>query len=445
MRRVVLSLLALLAAAGVAVAAWVLAALLRPGLIALGVIALVAFLLSGHLLLGMAQRGSEGDTARDPVRNRRLRLAWLIMGALLYVGVAQLTVGRAPARTLEPLQPVGDLGTWVLGDGSRLAFRHVAPEGEGGPGDPVIFLHGGPGVPILPSLGPPGSGPVDFLAEVGHPVYYYDQRGAGFSDRLDLTRDPPYSVALHVADLEAIRLEIGADRVVLVGHGWGASLAAQYLLAHPEKVTRLVALSPAPLWYPAHPDLVEPSARARLTDVQASALALLERPTLRLLVGRLTAGTSRSAAHTLVSDWEADQWWTRMSEESMRFRQPNLTCSARAQERLPSPTGLGYFAYSYSLEDALRLPDPRPALSRIQVPVLVIRGFCDYIRWQVAYEYLQLLPDARQVSASASGHLVWVEQPEVLETLLLPFLAGEHVPLAFYHPERRGGEERSRP
>jgi pimeloyl-ACP methyl ester carboxylesterase len=431
MRRNVLRLLALIGATVVAVAAWVAGAALDPGLVGLALVALGAFLVSGLLLLRVA------DTGAGPEARRR-RLVWLVAGAGVYVAIAQLTVGSPPPRTLDPL-PVSDgVGFWTLSDGARLAYRGLPPEGDS-LAEPVVFLHGGPGIPFLPTLEATGEGPLDFLTRSGHPVYYYDQRGAGFSDRLDLIRDPPYTVAGHVADLEEIRSAIGVDRLVLAGHGWGATLATQYLMAHPDRVSRIVALSPAPLWFPAYPEMVEPSARARLTEVQASALAVMERPSVRLLVGRLTATTSRSAAHTLVDDWEADQWWTGITEASIRLRQPNLTCSEQAQARLPPQEGLGYFAYSYTLEDALGLPDPRPALGDLAVPVLIVRGFCDYIRWQVAYEYVQVLPDARQVSAAAGGHLLWVEQPEILQTVMLPFLAGEVVPLAYYHPGRGGG------
>jgi pimeloyl-ACP methyl ester carboxylesterase len=243
-------------------------------------------------------------------------------------------------------------------------------------------------------------------------------------------------VSGHVADLEAIREALGAERIIPAGHGWGATLAVQYLLAHPDRVERLVALAPTPLWYPAFEDMVDPAARVRLSGVQASALALLERPPFRLVVGRLTAGTSRAAAHSLVEDWEADQWWTRATEEAWRLGQPNMTCSTEPARGLPPVSGLGFFAYSYTAADALELPDPRPALAHIDTPVLVVRGLCDYIRWEVAYEYLQVMPEARYVSLPAGGHLLWLEQAELMRTVIVPFLAGEVVPLSYYHPSR---------
>lgn len=195
MRHLPLRRLALVGATGVAVAAWVAAAALRPGLAASAVIALLAFLASGHLLLRAADRLAGGEA---PSR----RWIWLGVGALIYGAAAQLAVGRTPAPTLAPPVSAEAYQLWTLPDGTEIAYRPFAPEGNDPQGIPVIMLHGGPGVPILPALGPPGSGPLDFLAESGFSVFYYDQRGAGFSGRLDLAREPPYTVASHVADLE---------------------------------------------------------------------------------------------------------------------------------------------------------------------------------------------------------------------------------------------------
>ncbi|MGW4962883.1 alpha/beta fold hydrolase [Nonomuraea sp. NPDC004186] len=62
-------------------------------------------------------------------------------------------------------------------------------------------------------------GPRRHLAAAGFDVYAYDQLGAGRSTRLsDVTG---YTVARHVADLEAIRRTIGADRIVIVGQRTG--------------------------------------------------------------------------------------------------------------------------------------------------------------------------------------------------------------------------------
>ena len=69
------------------------------------------------------------------------------------------------------------------------------------------------------------------LARDGFHVYIYDMVGRGRSARLADPRD--YTLERDVSDLEAIRKEIGAERVVLIGHSYGGTLAAAYAASHP--------------------------------------------------------------------------------------------------------------------------------------------------------------------------------------------------------------------
>ena len=81
-------------------------------------------------------------------------------------------------------------------------------------GTPVIFLHGGPGTPDM-------KGDSEYfgrLARSGFDVYVYDEVGTGRSSRLEDPRR--YTLTRDVADLEAIREKIGAERVVLIGHSY---------------------------------------------------------------------------------------------------------------------------------------------------------------------------------------------------------------------------------
>jgi proline iminopeptidase len=81
---------------------------------------------------------------------------------------------------------------------------------------PLVVLHGGPGGTIY-----------DFERLTGPalerliPVVYYEQRGSGRSDR---PPDGAYSMPLLVQDLEQLRKH----------------LAAEYTVAHPERVDRLI-------------------------------------------------------------------------------------------------------------------------------------------------------------------------------------------------------------
>ena len=430
MKRILVRVALLLLAAVAAVLAWILGAWITHSIVALAILALIVFCATAFgLLTWMGRR----DAARDPAAERTSRLRWVIGGALVYMITAQLAVGRQPVRTLSDPTPPAGLAFWVLRDSARVAYLHVPRTGER-QGAPIVVLHDGPGIPFLPELAASGVGPLDFASQLGHDVYYYDQRGAGFSDRLDLREAKPYTLAQHVQDLEDIRIRLGAERLVLAGHGWGATLAANYMAAHPTHVEKALLLSPAPLWYRDQPEFVDPSARARLDDVEASALALLQRPPLRMVIGRLTATTSVRAAHTLVADWEADQWWTQGTRRAMQLGQPRMTCRDDPTWGLPALEGLGYFAYSYTIADALAQPDPAPALATNETPALIVRGLCDFVDGRVAQRYLNTLPGSLYVAIPGAGHLIWTEQQALFERVASAYLLDQEVPLVFYHP-----------
>jgi proline iminopeptidase len=427
---------ALIAGGAVALASFIAFAWFGLGFVPLAAIALVAFWVVAVPLLRLAARrapSAGGGEVRLKVR------WWLLAGTAAYVLIAQLLVGNRPMRTVSAPEPVPGVRYWSLANGSRLAYVHAPARGTRRE-MPVIVLHDGPGMPALPRLQRLAARPFDFLANEGFDVYYYDQVGAGLSDRIDLGADPPYTVERHVQDLEEIRRTLGAANLLLIGEGWGATLATQYVLHHADRVAQVVLESPAPLWYGDWPSFIDPAARARMTDVQSSALAVLQRPTPRLVVGRMMSDFNPRVAHAVVPDWEVDQWWTRYQEESLRLGQPRLTCASTPPDGLVPLSGLGFFAYSYTLRDAIRLPDPRPALATFQTPVLIVRGTCDYIDWQVSYEYLRALPKARYVAIPAAGHLIWMDQASMHEEVLRAFVNGAPLPLEFYDAaqERRG-------
>ncbi|HJU02622.1 MAG TPA: hypothetical protein VJ966_15620, partial [Actinomycetes bacterium] len=69
---------------------------------------------------------------------------------------------------------------------------------------------------------------------------------------------------------------------------------------------------------------------------------------------------------------------------------------ALATRRRPALHGLGFYAYQYPQSAAARpWADPRPALARLHVPALVVKGSCDYLSWSSGQAYLRALPGSR--------------------------------------------------
>ena len=124
----------------------------------------------------------------------------------------------------------------VIGRGGVvLQMRSVGPAAAG---DTLITIHGGPGLSLESMEG------YNALAGPDQRVVSYDQRGAGRSTVPD---DRDYSLDAQVADLEAVRINLGVETVQLLGQSWGGAIAAAYAATHPERVSALVLVGAVPL------------------------------------------------------------------------------------------------------------------------------------------------------------------------------------------------------
>lgn len=106
----------------------------------------------------------------------------------------------------------------------------------------VLWLHGGPGGAERPLFRLFNGGLEEHFV-----VAYLDQRGAGRS--YDPDADPrALTIARHVADLAAVVAHLqrayARERVVLLGHSWGAALGLMYAASHPDGVAAVLAVAP---------------------------------------------------------------------------------------------------------------------------------------------------------------------------------------------------------
>jgi pimeloyl-ACP methyl ester carboxylesterase len=104
-----------------------------------------------------------------------------------------------------------------------------------GEGPDVLLVHG------FPDCHEVWRHQIPALVAAGYRVIVPDLRGCGDSDMPPRVRD--YKIDSLVGDLVAILAALGANKVRLVGHDWGAVLSWQLCLRHPELVDRHVALS----------------------------------------------------------------------------------------------------------------------------------------------------------------------------------------------------------
>ena len=140
--------------------------------------------------------------------------------------------GRALASP-DGAERLTAMPTFLTADGTKLAYRMM--EGDG---DPVVCLPGGP-MQDSTYLGDLGGLPARRRLAV------LDLRGTG---RSAIPEDSSsYRCDRQVDDVEALRQELGLDRIDLLGHSAGTNLVALYAVRHPERVGKLALIAPSAL------------------------------------------------------------------------------------------------------------------------------------------------------------------------------------------------------
>ena len=125
--------------------------------------------------------------------------------------------------------------------GGKVWYRVVGAEKKG---VPLLTLHGGPGAShgYMTSL--------DVFSEE-RPVVFFDQLGCGRSD--NPKDESLWTIERYAEELGQVRDFLGLGRTHILGHSWGAMIAAKYMLSHdPKGVASLVLSAPclsASRWY----------------------------------------------------------------------------------------------------------------------------------------------------------------------------------------------------
>ena len=280
------------------------------------------------------------------------------------------------------------------GSGVRLYYRV-----DGSAARAVVVLHGGPGFTH------------DYLADDLLPladarrVIHYDQRGSG---RSTLVSGAAALDASHFAnDLEAVRLHFGIERLSLLGHSWGAGVAALYAMLHPQRVERLVLVGPMPL---RRDELDKTFARIRESgdaewrrELQARGQALMAAP------------GDEDACRAYYRTWFTPVY----GHAAARARTRGSFCAGTAESRRNKVVNVDRYTVS-----SLGAFDWRGALGAVKAPVLVVHGDADVISPSSAREWAAAFPNARLALLAGVGHFPFVESPEQFFPVVNAFLAG---------------------
>ncbi|MEU4602817.1 alpha/beta hydrolase [Kribbella sp. NPDC023972] len=248
---------------------------------------------------------------------------------------------------------------------------------------PVVILHGGPGLwddyAVLAEM-------VDDLTI----VHRFDQRGCGRSGPSDVQ-----TMQRLAQDIEELRAYWGHERIVVIGHSFGATLALVYAASYPDHVAGVVYLNGVGIgdWRTAYHD----EQSRRMTPAQRERLDAL-------------SGADRSAEEEI--EFRVLSWFTDHADQSMAMTWALKSASVDLPINFAANRALGTeiksWPENYLADLAADLPmhvtyihgegDPRPASAVRELAACTPQ------------HTFHLVPDA--------GHSPWREQPHLVREAL---------------------------
>jgi len=249
---------------------------------------------------------------------------------------------------------------------------------------PLLVLHGGPGVPhtylnVLKSL----------ASE--RPVIFYDQLGCG---RSFITKNDNrlWNLARFEGELETLVNHLHLNKFHLLGHSWGAALASEYAVKHPERLQSLTLASPL-----LSTDLWQKDARQLISQ--------LEPDVQNAILTNEAQGTTDSQSYADATAVYYHQFCCRMdvwpADLSDALEHLNL-------DVYKTMWGPSEFTMTGNLKDF----DQISKLKMLHMPILITGGRYDEARPEtLAYVASQLL-HAQLITYERSAHVAFLEERE---------------------------------
>lgn len=276
--------------------------------------------------------------------------------------------------------------TFPADDGTVLFYRTA------GYGPALVCLPGGP-MQEAAYLGDLGGLPAQ------RRVITLDLRGTGRSATpVDVTS---YRCDRLVDDVDALRAHLGLDQMDLLGHSAGANLAARYVEQHPERVRRLVLVTPS---VKAVDIPISGGVRRRTAELRRGepwfpdAFAALE----AIIAGRAADDAFPSIAPFFYGRWDDQARAHRSAEDEQRNEEAAL---------------------AFGADGAFDPPATRAALARLASPVLLLAGEVDLNSPPPAMAaFAELFPHAELVVQPGAGHFPWLDDPDRFTATIAGFL-----------------------
>jgi proline iminopeptidase len=275
-----------------------------------------------------------------------------------------------------------------------------------GAGRPLLILHGGPGAShdyFLPYLLP--------LAKTNR-LIFIDERGSGKSQKLD---DPSgYTMENMVEDVEGVRQQLGLGDVSLLGHSFGGALAEAYALKYQSHLTHLILASTFSstkqlnAFFEQMKAKMAPEVRARIEALEKQGL-----------FGRgKEYEKNRYPADYMMAAW-GDGYFPYLYG---RRPDPNFDPAAMGAMSWDLYRTMWGSHGEFVIDGNLTSVEYTDRLGSLKVPTLITVGDHDEVDPSIARDMQQHIPGSQLVVLPDSGHMTFVDQPDLFVKTVNDFL-----------------------
>ncbi|HSK79518.1 MAG TPA: alpha/beta hydrolase [Thermoanaerobaculia bacterium] len=245
------------------------------------------------------------------------------------------------------------------------------------------------------------------LAE-GRQVIFYDPRSRGRSSAV--TDGRHLSVEEDVADLEALRRYFGLERMALLGTSYHAAVTALYAIESPERVSRMLLVSP-----------ITPKIPGEWAQETPSSEILIHPPGIPRLEEMQREGIDQEDPVAYCRAWFLYFLLPAMMGELGAASRFPLDDVCSFPNEWPQHTMPLYFEHIIPKMEGW---DFRPGLSGLDMPLLVLQGTDDVVPLEASREWAAHAANARFLRIQGSGHHPYIERPQEFFAAAEAFLKG---------------------
>lgn len=310
-------------------------------------------------------------------------------------GMQTATASTELAANVHPMRE-----GFVDANGVLIYFKAI------GRGTPLVILHGGPGGThdcFLPYLLP--------LARRNR-LIFIDERGSGKSEKLEDTS--AYTVENMVEDVEALRNALRLGKISLLGHSCGGVLAQAYAFKYQQNLTHLILCSTL-------------HSTSKMNEVFRRIKENMPAELRQRIEGMEKAGLfgqgkeyqkGRYTSEYMIAAWGEGYFpYLYQNRPDANFDPAAMgNCAWDVYREMWGSQG------EFVIDGNLKSVEYADRLSSIKVPTLITVGDHDECAPSLSEEMHKAIPGSKLVVFPKSGHMTFVDQPNLFNRTVADFL-----------------------